>query len=404
METKIFTDDLTEAAQLLRGGKLVAVPTETVYGLAGNGLDENAVNEIYEVKGRPAVKPLSLMVSCTEAMDLYCEDIPDAAKFLAKKFWPGPLTIVLKAKKVVPEIVRAGGTTVGLRCPDHPMTLKLLDLSGIPFAAPSANPSGEDSPKDANQVLRYFDGKISAIVDGGPCGIGTESTLLDMSCTPYRVLRQGALSAKDIGAALLERMKIIGLTGPSGSGKTTALKELEAMGAMVIDCDELYHSILNTRSDLLLEIGDAFPGMIKDGVLDRRALAMIVFSDFTALDRLKAITHKYIVLEVKDKLEQWTLKGGELAAIDAVELISSGLSDICTASIAVLADEKIRLERIMKRDGISLEDAELRIEAQKDDQYYRENCSFVLENNGDDLEFKNNLSLIILEVNKNGRS
>ena len=398
METKIFKEDLHEAAELLKAGQLVAVPTETVYGLAGNGLDENAVNDIYEVKGRPAVKPLSLMVPDADAMELYCEAVPMQAKFLASRFWPGPLTIVLKAKCLVPEIVRAGGSTVGLRCPDHPLTLKLLKLAQVPFAAPSANPSGEDSPKDAEKVLQYFSGKISAVIDGGPCGIGTESTLIDMSSTPYRILRQGALAYEDISKALSENIKVIGITGPSGSGKTTALKELDKLGALVIDCDELYHTILKTRQDLLAEIDKEFPGMIHDGVLDRRALAMVVFSNFAALDKLNDITHKYIVMEVKDKIAEHAMNGGTLAAIDAVELISSGLGDICTVTVAVTASEALRVERIMSRDSISREDALMRVEAQKEDDYYRENCSHVLENNGNKTEFINKLSHIIQEV------
>ena len=126
MKTEIITNDIKRAAEIIAQGGLVAVPTETVYGLAGNGLNEAAVNNIYEVKGRPTVKPLSLMVPDASAMELYCVDVPEQARLLAKKYWPGPLTIVLNAKDNIPSIVLAGGTTVGLRCPDHPFTLKLL--------------------------------------------------------------------------------------------------------------------------------------------------------------------------------------------------------------------------------------------------------------------------------------
>ena len=172
MKTAVFTNDLTGAAEILKKGGLVAVPTETVYGLAGNGLDANAVERIYEVKGRPAVKPLSLMVEGAQSMEKYCRKVPPQAKALAARFWPGPLTIVLKAKDTIPSVVLAGGDTVGLRCPDHPKTLELLALTELPFAAPSANPSGEESPKDAKKVLEYFDGRIEGVVDGGACGIG----------------------------------------------------------------------------------------------------------------------------------------------------------------------------------------------------------------------------------------
>ena len=136
METKWFTlrtvedkESIAQAADILRRGGLLAIPTETVYGLAGNGLDPAAVAQIYEIKGRPAVKPLSLMVHDASAMARYCADVPPAAYTLAEAFWPGPLTIVLRAQDCVPEIVHAGGQTVGLRCPDHPLTLELLEKS-----------------------------------------------------------------------------------------------------------------------------------------------------------------------------------------------------------------------------------------------------------------------------------
>ena len=174
MRTEIITDRVGRAAEILRAGGLVAVPTETVYGLAGNGLDERAVREIYAVKGRPAVKALSLMVPDAAAMERWCEDVPPAAAWLAARFWPGPLTIVLRSGPLVPVIVRAGGATVALRCPDHPLTLALLREAGVPLAAPSANPSGAPSPKTAEEVLAYFDGRIPAVLDGGACGIGTE--------------------------------------------------------------------------------------------------------------------------------------------------------------------------------------------------------------------------------------
>ena len=145
MNTKRITTEIAQAAEAIRAGQLVAVPTETVYGLAGNGLDPDAVVQIYEVKCRPAVKPLSLMVHDASAMARYCIDVPPAAYTLAEAFWPGPLTIVLRAQDCVPEIVRAGGETVGLRCPDHPVTLALIEASGVPIAAPSANISGRPS-------------------------------------------------------------------------------------------------------------------------------------------------------------------------------------------------------------------------------------------------------------------
>lgn len=387
MNTKRYISCTDELVGIMRGGGLVAVPTETVYGLAGNGLDEKAVAEIYEVKGRPEVKPLSLMVHDAASMERYCENVPPQAYTLAKKFWPGPLTIVMKAKPCVPEIVRAGGETVGLRCPDHPLTLELLEKSGVPFAAPSANPSGEPSPKNADSVLKYFDGKIDAVLDGGECGIGCESTLIDLSRTPYRILRQGALPADEIADAFVDSMKIIGITGGTGCGKTTALNELERRGALLIDCDAVYHRMLETDRPMLDEIEKYFPGAVIDGKLDRKALGAVVFTDEEALRDLNIITHRHINLEIRRILREHAMNGGTLAAIDAIELFSSGLAKRCTATIGVIADHEVRIDRIMRRDGISREYAMMRVNAQRPNEYFIQKCSHVLENNGSQEEF-----------------
>lgn len=387
MNTKRFISCTDELVGIMRGGGLVAVPTETVYGLAGNGLDEKAVAEIYEVKGRPEVKPLSLMVHDAASMERYCENVPPQAYTLAKRFWPGPLTIVMKAKPCVPEIVRAGGETVGLRCPDHPLTLELLEKSRVPFAAPSANPSGESSPKNADSVLEYFDGKIDAVLDGGECGIGRESTLIDLSRMPYRILRQGALPADEIADALVDGMKIIGITGGTGCGKTTALNELERRGALLIDCDAVYHRMLETDRPMLDEIEKYFPGAVVDGKLDRKALGAVVFTDEEALRDLNIITHRHINLEIRRILREHAMNGGTLAAIDAIELFSSGLAKRCTATVGVIAGRDVRISRIMRRDGISREYAMMRVNAQRPNEYFIQKCSRVLENNGSQEEF-----------------
>lgn len=398
----MIKEELADAAALLQRGGLVAVPTETVYGLAGNGLDAGAVERIYEVKGRPAVKPLSLMVPGPAAMGEYAAEVPPAAKYLAEKFWPGPLTIVLKAKTHIPPIVLAGGDTVGLRCPQHPMTLELLKLSGLPFAAPSANPSGAESPKTADQVREYFDGKIEAIVDGGPCGLGLESTIIDMSALPYRILRQGALPAAEIRAALAESLQIIGITGGTGSGKTTALKVLEAMGALILDCDAIYHQLLQTDTDMLSQIETAFPGVVTGGVLDRKALGEVVFSDEQALQRLNAITHRCVDREVQRRLEDFATSGGRIAAIDAIELFAGNQARRCQATLAVLAKPEVRAERIMQRDGISREYAMLRIQAQRPDSYFEGLCDYILRNDGSPAEFEKECKKLFKEILNHG--
>lgn len=326
MNTKRITTEIAQAADAIRAGQLVAVPTETVYGLAGNGLDPDAVAQIYEVKGRPAVKPLSLMVHDASAMARYCIDVPPAAYTLAEAFWPGPLTIVLRAQDCVPEIVRAGGETVGLRCPDHPATLALIEAAQLPLAAPSANPSGAPSPKTADDVLAYFDGQIAAVIDGGPCGIGLESTLVDLSHTPYRILRSAAVADDAVWDALVQKMHIVGITGGTGCGKTTALMELERRGALVIDCDAVYHELLASNTAMLAEINARFPGTIENGVLQRKKLGAVVFADAAALDDLNAITHRYVRAEVQSRLRAWARQGGTVAAIDAIALIESGLA------------------------------------------------------------------------------
>lgn len=398
MKTEIIRENIAHAAKLIQNGELVAVPTETVYGLAGNGLDENAVEMIYEVKGRPQVKPLALMVPDSSAMERYCDDVPQQAKILAEKFWPGPLSIVLKSKDIVPDIVRAGGDTVSLRCPKHDLTLALLREAKLPLAAPSANPSGEESPKNAERVMQYFDGKIAAVIDGGECGIGTESTIIDMSRTPYKILRQGALPEEAIKSALSEKLKIIGITGGTGSGKTTVLKELRSRGALIIDCDELYHEMLKNNSELLADIESEFGGVVINGELDRKALGSKVFSNAEALNKLNEITHCHIIGEVEKQLSDWAMQGGTLAAVDAIALVESGLGEKCSSIIGVISVREKRIDRIMERDNISREYAEKRVDAQKSDSYFESVCDKIIRNDGTKDEFIKNINNTLKEV------
>ena len=398
METLIFDHGTGSAAEIICAGGLVAVPTETVYGLAGNGMDEKAVEKIYEVKGRPAIKPLSLMVASPEEIGRFAVDVPDAAKALAEKFWPGPLTIVLKANPNIPEIVRAGGDTIGLRCPDHALTLKALREAGVPFAAPSANLSGAPSPKTAGDVLKVFDGVIDAVIDGGACTLGRESTILDMSKKPYRVLRQGALPEESILDALVENMHIFGITGTTGSGKTSVLEAFRKKGALLLDCDRLYHDLLETSEGMLRELEDRFPDAFEKGRLVRKKLASIVFHNEATLADLNAITHRYVCEDVKRQLRAHAMSGGQVAVIDAVELISSGLGALCDCTIAVLAPEAERMKRIMVRDGLTEEQALERIRAQKNDAYYREYCTYTVLNDGTVEQLSEKINQIMKEV------
>lgn len=203
MQTLRLTQhDIQRAAAILRSGGLVAIPTETVYGLGADGLNTAAVEHIFRAKGRPQDNPLILHVPDDTWLTRYCCHIPDKAYTLTKRFWPGPLTLILPRKPVVPDAVTAGLDTVGMRCPDHPLTRAIIAAAGVPVAAPSANTSGKPSPTTAVHVLDDMDGKIDAVVDGGPCSVGVESTILDLTCTPPRLLRPGGVTLEQLRAAL----------------------------------------------------------------------------------------------------------------------------------------------------------------------------------------------------------
>ncbi len=203
MTTQTLTHhDTARAAELLRQGRLVAVPTETVYGLASDATQEKAVQANYGAKGRPETKPLNVLVDGMDMVERVCRDIPGDAYQLADAFWPGPLTMILRGSGSLPSIVPAGGETQGVRCPDHPDTLAVIKALGRPLACPSANLSGQPSPKSAQDVLAQLGGRIDAVLDGGPCTVGAESTILDLTAAPYRILRQGGLSRERIEEVL----------------------------------------------------------------------------------------------------------------------------------------------------------------------------------------------------------
>lgn len=517
-QQKAIDDKIFSAAKILREGGLLGIPTETVYGLGANALDAEAVRRIFEAKGRPQDNPLIIHVTGQQWLARYCADVPPLAYVLARKFWPGPLTMILKRKPVIPDQTTAGLDTVGVRCPNHPVTLAIIREAGVPIAAPSANTSGRPSCTTAQDVLEDMDGKIAGVVDGGPCAVGVESTILDLTCDPPRLLRPGGLPVEELerligkievdkavtgmlgegeqprapgmkyrhyapkapvtvvsgkpeksaqviaqrvgptsgvicfdeyahlfsnqvvqplgpagdkqvqaqrvfdalrsfdgsavteiyaqcpdnrglGLAIGNRLKkaagfhvleagtepvVLGLTGGTGAGKTSALRALKSLGAVTIDCDSLYHQMLEDDQDLRQEIGNAFPGVFgADGRLDRQRLGQEVFASKERLERLNGIVFRYMEPELRRRLEA---SAGGLVAIDAISLLEGGLDQMCDRTIALTAPLELRVRRIMARDNISEQYARLRISAQKPDEYYRERCDLELNNAAESAE------------------
>lgn len=206
MNTILFTENTKEniekAAEIIRRGGLLGIPTETVYGLGANALNADACRRIYEAKGRPQDNPLIIHVPDASWLSRYCEKVPESAYRLAEAFWPGPLTMILPKKEIVPYRTTGGLETVGVRCPNHPVTLAVIAAADVPIAAPSGNTSGRPSPTSAADMLEDMDGKIDGIFDGGPCGVGVESTIIDLTCQPPRLLRAGGLPLEELERVL----------------------------------------------------------------------------------------------------------------------------------------------------------------------------------------------------------
>ena len=216
---KLTAADVEQAAAILTRGGLLGIPTETVYGLGANGLDPEAVAHIFEAKGRPQDNPLILHVPSAQWLERYCQHIPDAAYTLAERFWPGPLTMILERRPVVPDVVTAGLDTVGMRCPAHPVCRAIIAAAGVPVAAPSGNTSGRPSPTNMADMLEDMEGKIDGIVDGGPCSVGVESTIIDLTEQPPRLLRPGGVTLEELRDALGEVAVDPAVTRLMGAGE-----------------------------------------------------------------------------------------------------------------------------------------------------------------------------------------
>lgn len=200
------TEDIRKAAEIIRRGGLVGMPTETVYGLAADALKGKAVSKIFKAKGRPGDNPLIVHVADFEDIEKYnlVREIPEKAKILADKYWPGPMTIIMKKSEIIPDEVSAGLETVAIRIPSHPVAAALIREAGTPIAAPSANLSGSPSPTTALHVMNDMKGRIEAIIDGGECSVGVESTVITLAGEKPRLLRPGGITLEQLRDALGE--------------------------------------------------------------------------------------------------------------------------------------------------------------------------------------------------------
>jgi L-threonylcarbamoyladenylate synthase len=220
--TRISTD-VEHAARLLRAGGVVAIPTETVYGLAADARNEEAVRRVFAMKGRPADHPLIVHLAGREWLSHWAREIPESGWRVAGRFWPGPLTLILKRQPSVADGVTGGQDTVGLRVPNHPLTLELLRRVATGLAAPSANRFGRLSPTRPEHVAEELGDAVDLILDGGPCDVGVESTILDLSGNRPRVLRPGGVSLEELAHALGEPVELVrGVTGVRAPGTLAA--------------------------------------------------------------------------------------------------------------------------------------------------------------------------------------
>lgn len=201
---KASEESIKKAAEIIKSGGVVGVPTETVYGLGANALDEDAVGRIFEAKGRPKDNPMIVHVSCMEEVEPLVKKIPEKAKLLAEKFWPGPLTIIMEKSDKVPSVTSGNLDTVAVRMPSHEVMRKIIKESGCPIAAPSANLSGSPSPTNAKYVFDDMDGKISLIIDGGESNVGLESTVITLVGEKPRLLRPGGVTPEQLEEVLGE--------------------------------------------------------------------------------------------------------------------------------------------------------------------------------------------------------
>ena len=526
LKIKNITEDsalIEKAGAVLREGGLVAVPTETVYGLAANALDPDAVKKIFEAKGRPSDNPLIVHVADKEGARRLFENTDERFDALAEKFWPGPLTVIMKKSAAVPDITSGGLDTVAVRCPSHPVANAIIRAAGVPIAAPSANTSGKPSPTTAQHVADDMSGKIGLIVDGGKCEIGVESTVVTLATDPPRLLRPGKITPeelqkilpdliidsavfselasgekaqspgmkykhyapeaevvllrgslenavkytnkygnaesvavcfngeknrfdvpaveyglednglslasnlfyvlrkvddlgfsrafvrcpKPVGLGLAvynrllrsasfhvvdvdKRLPVIGLTGPTGAGKSTVAQYFVENGFYLIDGD-LLARVAVKNSAVLSALAKEFGSDIinEDGSLNRRLTADRAFATPEKTKALNAITHPAITALTYIEITRADKSDSKGVIIDAAALLQSPIINMCDMLVCVIAPREERVRRIVERDGITVAQAETRINAQKPESYYIENTDYMISNaSGEDFHAK----------------
>lgn len=535
-DTKILQsnqDNFELAKQEILNGEVVAIPTETVYGLAANAFDESAVAKIFEAKGRPQDNPLIVHIADIDMLDDIVSEVSPTAKKLAEAFWGGPLTMILPKSDKIPMVVTAGLDTVGVRMPSHQVAREFIRACSVPLAAPSANVSGKPSPTTAAHVFHDLKGKINYILDGGTCEVGVESTVVKVLDDKVEILRPGKITIKDllkvvstvaiddgvftkvmedkpvaspgmkyqhyspnanvimvegsltdfcryvsksadektavlvfegeeslfdipcfnfgkrndsvsqanrlfdvlreidqredvktvfarvpkqegVGLAVynrllracgfeivnMDRAVIVGLTGQTGSGKSSICEMLRQDGTIgVVDCDVVSRDVITmpqVKERLIEYFGKEM--LLEDGNIDRKRLGKQIFANEEDRIFLNSVMFPPITQQINKEVRSLRKHGYRIIVLDAPTLFESGAHIICDTIVSVLANPQLRKQRIMERDHMTSQEADNRMNAQKEDDFYRSRSEFVIENNGSQTQLQEQVDRITAAI------